>query len=68
MGNNYFLIGGNNKIIQGFIDENDNINISENIISINEGNLITKFIGLRNENFVIGTKKGKIFKFGNRNI
>jgi hypothetical protein len=68
MGNNYFLIGGNNKIIQGFIDENDNINISENIISIKEGNLITKFIGLRNENFVIGTKKGKIFKFGNRNI
>ena len=64
MGNNYFLIGGNNKIIQGFIDENDNINISENIISIKEGNLITKFIGLRNENFVIGTKKGKIFKFG----
>ena len=36
MGNNSILIGGNNKIIQGFIDENDNINISENIISINE--------------------------------
>ena len=63
MGNNSILIGGNNKIIQCFINENNNIEISNNDIIINEGSLITKFIDLGNRKFVIGTQKGKIFKF-----
>ena len=64
MGNNSILIGGNNKIIQCFINENNNIEISNNDIIINEGSLITKFIDLGNGKFVIGTQKGKIFKCG----
>ena len=64
MGNNSILIGGNNKIIQCFINENNNIEISNNDIIINEGSLITKFIDLGNRKFVIGTQKGKIFKCG----
>ena len=63
IGNNSILIGGNNKIIQGFINEDNNIYINKNNIEINEGNLITKFIDLENGKFVIGSKKGKIFKF-----